>query len=159
MFTESLSNRWCACLIFIIGWLVADIFAIHDTKHVIYTVYRLLQLQSQPAKLVKCCSLINNNFPLRKPKFWMFLIGRLNYSRRTANQKVVVVQCLAHVSFTSATRVWSLLGAVIRLKCTLVACEKSASSLTLPNTACFSGYSGFLLYKHWTNEGWPLLDL
>ena len=23
----------------------------------------------------------------------------------------------------------------------------------------FSGYSSFLLYKHWINEGWPLLDL
>ena len=43
----------------------------------------------------------------------------------------------AYVSmpFTSATQVRFLLSAVIRLNSTLVACEKSVSSLILPNTA------------------------
>ena len=46
--------------------------------------------------------------------------------------KVLVVQWLAHMSFTCFS------SAVIRLKhSTLVACEKSVSSFTLPNATGF----------------------
>ena len=69
---------------------------------------------------------------------------------------VTVVQWLAHVPFTSATRVRFLLGAVIRLKFHLSECFQFDStkhrrfSPSAPVSSCTN--TG-------PNEGWPLLDL
>ena len=60
---------------------------------------------------------------------WLYSVTKL--------WRVLVVRWLAHVPFTSVTRVRFLLSAVIRLKFHLGCMCGSASSLTLSNTAGF----------------------